>query len=87
MTATSVFVLDSNIANQISTSQTTGGGIVSCMNTLGSSGAWAITANLKSDPTQFWCVDNGGNSKLSAVASPSATQAYADSVVAGAKCN
>ncbi len=86
-TATSIFALDTNIASQIAGAKAAGGGIASCMNTLGSTGKWAITAELKSDPTQFWCVDSSGVSQFAGVASPDATQAYADSVVAGAKCN
>lgn len=86
-TANSIFALDIVMASQITAAQSTGSGIISCMNTLGISGTWAITANLKSDPTQFWCVDSSGKSQISGVASPDTTQAYADSVVTGGVCH
>ena len=85
--ANTIFVLDTLMANQISAAKSAGSGIVSCLNTLTGGGAWAVTANLKTDATLFWCVDSAGVSKLSGVASPASTQTYADSVVAGAKCN
>ncbi len=85
-TANTIFALDTTMANQIAAAKSAGGGITSCMNTTGSTGAWAATAQLKTSTTGFWCVDSSGKSQVETYGTPAATQAYADSVVAGGVC-
>ena len=85
-TAGSIFKADPIMASQIAGAATQAGTYgVDCLNTTGTTGAWAIAAQLKATTTQAWCVDSTGISQQSPISI--ASQANLDSVVAGAKCN
>jgi prepilin-type N-terminal cleavage/methylation domain-containing protein len=54
-----MFSADTTIAKAITAAQNSSSGAPACSS---SGQAWAISLPLKTDPTQYWCVDSGGTS-------------------------
>ena len=85
--ATNTVFSDSNIINQITAAQTASGAtsLNSCITVTSDTNAdaWAVAQQLKSDTTQFWCVDSSG---IATSTTHTANQAGADAAVAGGVC-
>jgi prepilin-type N-terminal cleavage/methylation domain-containing protein len=55
---------DTSVVNQIYAAQNASGGTAVCASSSGFSSKYAIAVPLKSNSSQYWCVDSSGNAKI-----------------------
>jgi len=79
-----------NIKKSIDAAKLAGLGTAACVSTAGTSGAWAVTANLYNNQYKFWCVDSRGRAFVSSLTPLNQTETAAQMalrVIANAQCN
>jgi type IV pilus assembly protein PilA len=71
--ANTMFVVDTTIANAVTSAASASGGTAACLSLTGANAAWAISVPLRTNSTLSWCVDSTGASKQITGAVPDTT--------------